>query len=140
TITPATSLDTLRKNAKRWLRDLRAGDPEARSRFERAHPKAPGDPVLRDVQHAMAREYGHESWITLKHALEKPPVETVAPLRAHTVEEFERLANDMVVALNSRDVAALRRLNEVYRRAFSFDDLWAEIWRRVYAFRQRSSK
>ena len=36
--------------------------------------------------------------------------------------------------------AALQRLNEHYRRAFTFDDLAAEIWRRVYAFRQRSSR
>jgi uncharacterized protein len=52
TVTPATSLDTLKKEARRWLKELRAGNPGARSRFERAHPKAPGHPVLRDVQHA----------------------------------------------------------------------------------------
>jgi hypothetical protein len=31
-------------------------------------------------------------------------------------------------------------LNERYQRSFTFDDLGAEVWRRVYAFRQRSSK
>ena len=138
TITPATSLDNLRKEAKRWLKELRAGHHDARSRFERAYPSAPVNPVLRDVQHALAREYGHESWITLKQALEKRPTESAAPLRVHTVEEYERLADDMVLAFDSHDDAALQRLNEQYRRSFSFDDLWAEIWRRVYAFRQRA--
>jgi hypothetical protein len=31
-------------------------------------------------------------------------------------------------------------LNEYYNRSFSFDDVRAEIWRRVYAFRERSSR
>jgi len=54
-----------------------------------------------------------------------------------TPEEYERLARDMVQAFDSRDQAALDRLNRHYQRSFTFDDLWAEIWRRVYAFRQR---
>jgi F-box/leucine-rich repeat protein 14 len=54
------------------------------------------------------------------------------------ITEYERLADDMVLAFDSRDEAALQRLNEHYRRSFSFDDLWAEVWRRVYAFRQRA--
>ena len=40
-------------------------DADARARFERAYPKVPATPVLRDVQHALAREYGHESWAAL---------------------------------------------------------------------------
>ena len=50
------------------------------------------------------------------------------------------LAHDLVLAFNSQDEAALQRVNAHYERAFTFDDLWAEIWRRVYAFRQRSSR
>ena len=53
-VTPATSLDSLRKTAKRWLKQLRANDPDARARFERAYPAGPERPVLRDVQHALA--------------------------------------------------------------------------------------
>ena len=64
-ITPATSLDTLRKEAKRWLKELREQNRDARRRFERAYPAAPAIPVLRDVQHALALEHGHESWIAL---------------------------------------------------------------------------
>lgn len=52
--------------------------------------------------------------------------------------EYERLAQDFVAAFQSRDEAALARLNAAYGRAFTFEDLWAEVWRRVYAFRQRT--
>jgi hypothetical protein len=124
-ITPGTSLETLKKEAKRWLRALAAGDAAARARFERAVPAAPPSPSLREVQHALAREYEHESWTALKQAL--------------AVASYERLARDYVSAF-ARDEAALERLNTHYRRAFSFDDLGAEIWSRVYAFRQRSSR
>jgi len=69
-LTPKTSLENLRKDAKRWLKALRAGDPAARSRLMTAWPKAPAEPVLRDVQQALAREYGLEGWIALKAALD----------------------------------------------------------------------
>ena len=62
-----TTLDNLRKAAKRWLKSLRDGDAEARARFIRAYPDGPEQPTLRDIQHALARERGHESWIALKH-------------------------------------------------------------------------
>jgi hypothetical protein len=140
TITSATTLENLRKEAKRWLRALHAGDPGARDRFERAYPHAPANPVLRDVQHALAREYDLESWIALKAAVKERPGGEAALPRAHTSEEYDQLARDMVLAFDSRDEAALQRLNEHYARSFSFDDLWAEIWRRVYGFRQRAFK
>ena len=63
-----TTDDNLRKAAKRWLRSLRAGDVEARARLSRAYPAAPEAPTLRDVQHALARERGFESWIALTRA------------------------------------------------------------------------
>src|SRR4029453_1809681 len=40
-ITPATSLENLKKQAKRWLKELSANHPEARALFERAYPNAP---------------------------------------------------------------------------------------------------
>ncbi len=57
-----------------------------------------------------------------------------------TADDYERLAHDLVLAHDSQDRAALQRMNEHYHRWFTFDDLGAEIWRRVYAFRQRSSR
>ncbi|MEO6218599.1 MAG: ankyrin repeat domain-containing protein [Sphingomonas sp.] len=69
TLTPRTNLDTLRKDAKRWLKALRAGDAEARSRLLAAWPRAPAEPGLRDAQHALALDYGCESWVALKAAI-----------------------------------------------------------------------
>jgi hypothetical protein len=130
-------MDNLRKEAKRWLKAMRAHDPDARARFERAHPHAPADPVLRHVQHALAREHGYDSWITMKQALETTAAKSESSL---TREEYERIAGDYVRAFDAQDADALSRLNNHYRRSFTFDDLGSEIWRRVYAFRQRSSK
>jgi hypothetical protein len=142
-ITPATSIVNLRKEAKRWLSALRAQDPDARARLERVSPapaSAPAEPVLRDVQHALAREYGLESWIALKAALASAETSSPAPWSTLGAEGYEQLARDFVLAFDARDEAALARLNTHYERAFTFDDLWAEVWRRVYAFRERSSR
>jgi hypothetical protein len=49
------------------------------------------------------------------------------------------LAEDFVRAYEG-DAEAIARLNAHYQRSFTHDDIRAEIWRRVYAFRQRSSK
>ncbi len=68
-LTPRTTLDSLRKQAKRWLKALRARDEEACARLARVHPRAPAEPVLRDVQHALALEHGFASWARLRAAL-----------------------------------------------------------------------
>lgn len=70
TFTHKTTLDTLKKDAKRWLKALRTGDPEARKRLAAVWPDAPAEPALRDIQHALAREYGFDGWIALKAALD----------------------------------------------------------------------
>ena len=64
-LTPRRTLESLKKEAKRWLASLRAGDPAARARLERAHPHAATTPTLRDVQHALAREHGCFGWTAL---------------------------------------------------------------------------
>ena len=69
TLTSKSTLETLKKDAKRWLKALRAGDARARARLTAAWPEAPAGAALRDVQHALAREYGQDSWIALKAAL-----------------------------------------------------------------------
>ncbi len=132
------SLLNLRKAAKRWLKELRAGVPEARARLERAYPNAPARPVLRDVQHALAREHGYDNWIAWKTATDRPAADSGWPVL--TVDEYAQLANDFVQAFDAQDQSALDRLNAHYRRTFTFDDLAAEIWRRNYAYRQRSSR
>jgi hypothetical protein len=44
-ITPNTTLENLKKEAKRWLKALRENDPAARERLA----KGPANPGLRDV-------------------------------------------------------------------------------------------
>ncbi|MBI1790957.1 MAG: hypothetical protein HYR60_25795, partial [Acidobacteria bacterium] len=83
TLTPTTTLENLRKEAKRWLRALREDDAAARERLQHAHPNAPREPVLRDVQHALAREYGQNSWTELKQALESRPAKGPQPPATH---------------------------------------------------------
>jgi uncharacterized protein len=70
TLTPDSSLETLRKEAKRWLKALRAGQAEARRRLFAVTPAAPPNPSLRDVQLALAREHGLPGWAALREALD----------------------------------------------------------------------
>lgn len=69
-LTPQSSLDTLKREAKRWLKALRENDPGARTRYESAYPDGPDEPTLRDIQHALAREHSFSGWIALKDAIE----------------------------------------------------------------------
>jgi ankyrin repeat protein len=75
-----SSVHNLRKEAKRWLKALRANDAEARARLTRAWPAAPRQPGLRDIQHALAREHGHENWTAFKAALAASPSPASAPI------------------------------------------------------------
>lgn len=129
-LTPATTLYNLKREAKRWLKGLRERDPEVWKRFERAYPNHDGAPVLRDVQFALAREHGFENWKELKLAVQQAA-------RSRTMAAYQQAAHDFVAAYTG-DAAALERLNDDYGRSFSAADLRAEIWRRDYAYRQRS--
>lgn len=130
-------MDALRKQAKRWLRALRGGDADARARLERAYPAAPPQPVLRDVQHALARDYGYESWLHLKRAHEETARAAAA---ADTPQAYDRVVADLLLSFNDQDAAALQRLNALRGTSFTYDDLTALIWGRVYAYRQRRFK
>jgi uncharacterized protein len=63
-------IEVLRRTAKRWLKSIRDADPEAVARFRRIFPSHAGVPKLREVQQALAREHGFESWAALKRELE----------------------------------------------------------------------
>ncbi|MBL8217669.1 MAG: hypothetical protein JNL62_00480 [Bryobacterales bacterium] len=131
-ITSATTLDNLRREAKRWWKAWRENDSEARERFARAYPTHSGTAVLRDMQHALAREFGLTNWNELRLALQQAS-------RSRTKESYEQAARDFVDAYGG-DPAALERLNKHYARTFTHADVLAEIWRRDYAYRQRSSR
>lgn len=77
-----STLDNLSRKAKHWLRALRAGEHPARVRYAAAYPGGPADPGLRDVQHALAREMGYESWIALKDGI---AARQILPQPAHPV-------------------------------------------------------
>jgi hypothetical protein len=57
----------------------------------------------------------------------------------HPIEDYQQAAQDFILAYNG-DAAAIQRLNRHYDRSFTWQDVKAEIWRRVYAFRQRAFK
>ncbi len=98
-----TTLDNLRKAAKRWLKALRARDPQARARLARAYPGAPQPPTLRDFQHALARERGHESWTALTRAVDAG-TPAKSPLTALLVAAAK---GDARADLNGQDAVGL---------------------------------
>jgi len=65
-----SSIDVLRRTAKGWLKSIEGADPEALARFRRIFPSHTGVPTLREVQQALAREHGFESWAALKQEFE----------------------------------------------------------------------
>ena len=66
-LTSASSLDNLKKEAKRWLKALRAGDePCTSASAARVFPRPLAELTLRDVQHALALEHGVAGWSALK--------------------------------------------------------------------------
>lgn len=115
-----STLDNLRREARRWLNALRAGDPSARERLQRVYPTAPARPGLRDVQHAVARELGEENWIALKASISRR--QEARGRRETTLEKYERLAGDLLVAFHG-DRSALRRLVDHYGRSVSPEEL-----------------
>ena len=67
-LTRGRSLESFRKEAKRWLKAIHENDAGARARFERALGRMPAEPSLREVQHALALELGFAGWTALKSA------------------------------------------------------------------------
>ena len=78
-LTPQSSLESLKKEAKAWLKTLRAGDAAARERLAAVLPDSPADPGLRHVQLALAREFGLPGWADLKQVLD----DLALALRSH---------------------------------------------------------
>ncbi|KRE16042.1 hypothetical protein ASE66_09725 [Bosea sp. Root483D1] len=68
-LTPRSTLETIRRQAKRWLKEIEAGDTEALARFRKLIPNHAGAAKLREVQHALARDYGLANWAALKQEL-----------------------------------------------------------------------
>jgi hypothetical protein len=70
------NLEHHRKDAKRLLRAIRAGAPEALARVAAALGDHASRPIqLSDALHVVAREQGYRSWPELKHAAERAPAD-----------------------------------------------------------------
>jgi len=65
-----STLETVRRQAKRWLKAIEAGDGAAIARFRKLMTGQAGTPGLRAVQHALAREHGYANWAALKQELD----------------------------------------------------------------------
>lgn len=82
-ITPTDSLESLKREAKRWLKAFRDDVEDARARLRKALPDAPATPTLRTIQHALARELGFSGWTALKErvtaaiSVDAPPEDLV---------------------------------------------------------------
>ncbi len=128
-ITPQTTLDNLKKEAKRWLKALQASDSNARTRFQRAHPKSPAEPTLRDVQYALAREYGLDGWIDLRNAVESKP--SPMPIARSRLTAFSNTRVQIITCAAARRISSrkvprcgcwstiLRSRGQIYRRRLS---------------------
>lgn len=105
---PRQNLESLKKEARRWLRALQAGDAEARARLARTLPDAPADPTLRDVQHALAREHGFAGWTALKDAVERRSAEA-AEAGAKALALYEAKAEALLEAYRTGTPEAMER-------------------------------
>jgi len=113
----SSHLATLRKEAKRWLKALRAGVEEARERLTRALPDLRRPPTLRDVQQALAREHGLSGWAELKTRLSGEPPRL----------QYERVAEALVRAYASPDPEAM----DVVWRYFGHRRAWPAMRRYI---------
>jgi hypothetical protein len=66
-----SELERLRRDAKRLVRDHRAGNPAARARAAAVLGERDRF-LLTDAQFVLAREHGHRSWAELRRAAESP--------------------------------------------------------------------
>jgi hypothetical protein len=101
---PRRSLDSLKNEARRWLRGLHAADPDARARLRAALPEAPAAPTLRDVQLALAREHGFQGWPALKRALTPDPARSAA-----TLAHYQAMADALLEAYRTGTPEAMER-------------------------------
>lgn len=103
-LTPRRTLESLRKEAKRWLAAIRNGDADAIARFRRSLPDAPVPPTLRGVQLALARESGFQGWAGLKTRLE-----SAESCTRMTLERIEREVDALLEAYRTGTPEAMER-------------------------------
>jgi hypothetical protein len=120
------SLEQLRKQAKELLKLYRAGDAAAAERFKTHVPQAFA-PILADAQFVLAREHGFESWPRLVRYVETDHT-------SERVKEFEQRAADILAAYGG-DASALERLNDLFPRTLTTDELRQSLQQRLNLLR-----
>jgi len=111
-----SDLHSLRKEAKFWLKQVRSNHSGFTKRLRLAYPGAPGQPTLRDIQHALARERGYQSWTALVSAIGDEAVRHDPPAGNDPASSFVRFAcwDHMVHGrgdYRSMETAAMRLLD-----------------------------
>ena len=102
------SLDSAKKEARRWLAALRANDAEAYARFRRVTPSVPSAPTLRDVQHALALEHGFAGWTALKQSIEQA-LANDRDAGARALTRYEEMADALLDAYRTGTPEAMAR-------------------------------
>ena len=110
-ITPRTTLENLKREAKRWLKALRGNVADARARLRRVLPDASELPTLREVQHALAVEHGSPDWTELKKRLPRN-----TPLRY-----YESVADALVMAYRTGEDRAMRTVRDYFGHMRTWD-------------------
>src|ERR1044071_10436991 len=105
------SFESIRKQAKKLVRQFAAGDPDA---LVRVHTQLPNPTLplsLRDAQLVLAREYGFAGWQDLRavvlrqegKGLEWAAAEAERAIHDHGVERLAQLVRDYPALLSWRD-------------------------------------
>jgi hypothetical protein len=105
TTAPRRSLESLRKEAKRWRDALCVGEPAAWARLRAVLPDPQPDPTLRDVQLALAREHGFAGWTALTRAVEQ----TAQRAGAQALAVYEEKAEALLEAYRTGTPEAMER-------------------------------
>ncbi len=106
-------LESYKKEAKRWLKAIEAGDVGALDRFQRAIADSSVNPnslTLRDVQHALAREAGYAGWAALKDAAAaRTTSATPTAVGLATLARYEDMADALLDAYRTGTPEAMER-------------------------------
>jgi hypothetical protein len=109
-LTRGRSLESLRKEAKRWLKAIHDNDRGAYARLERALGSVPAEPGLRDVQHALALEMGFAGWAALKiAATEQSPASSPSAAGTAAFAHYEEMADALLDAYRTGTPEAMSR-------------------------------
>ncbi|MDX2263248.1 MAG: Clp protease N-terminal domain-containing protein [Gemmatimonadales bacterium] len=121
------NLEFERKSAKAFLKQLHAGDADARRRVQASHATALHDRgaeqlQLADAQHVIAREYGFSSWPRLVEYFEELNRHRHAPrynAADDGAERFEAWAADVVRRHEHGDPIVARELSHFVPRFYA---------------------